>query len=68
MKFVMRRWEQWPNDEIFFDEYNAPIWLTSENTVQGSTMDMRWFWNDYVLQLSVGQFVDTDFHRITRIQ
>ena len=51
----------------FFTELNAPDWLTSVNTIKGSTMDGRWFWNDHVLKLEVGEFKDTDFQRITRI-
>jgi hypothetical protein len=50
-----------------FSEHDAPTWLTSENTVRGSTMDDRWFWNDYVLTLAVGDSIDTDFRVITRI-
>lgn len=50
-----------------FDEETAPTWLTSLNTVVGSTMDMRWFWRDHVLTLPVGGKVDTDFHTIERI-
>lgn len=54
-------------DEVF-SESDAPDWLTSVNTVKGSTMDNRWFWTDYVLKLSVGESVDTDFRTITRIE
>lgn len=50
-----------------FDESDAPDWLTSCNTIPGSTMDGRWFWNDHVLTLSVGGTIDTDFRIITRI-
>jgi hypothetical protein len=50
-----------------FDEENAPDWLTSRNTIKGSTMDGRWFWNDHVLTLEVGKSIDTDFRSITRI-
>lgn len=52
----------------YFNEDTAPDWLTSKNTVEGSTMDMCWFWKDHVLTLRVGEFIDTDFHRITRIE
>lgn len=61
-------------DHIFFDRSaiftvdTAPLWLTSENTVPGSTMDNRWFWKDHVLTLKVGQTAHTDFHNITRIK
>lgn len=50
-----------------FDEHTAPKWLC-EGGVRGSTMDNRWFWNDYVLKLEVGKSVDTDFQTITRIE
>lgn len=50
-----------------FTEHTAPKWLTSEDTVKGSTMDRRWFWNEHVLTLKVGQSVKTDFSKITRI-
>lgn len=50
-----------------FSESEAPDWLTSRATRRGSTMDMRWFWNDHVLKLAVGESVRTDFHKITRI-
>lgn len=52
---------------IEFSELTAPKWLTSENTVKGSTVDNRWFWYRYVLTLNVGDSVETDFHSITRI-
>jgi len=52
--------------ETLFSEHNAPTWLTSENTVPGSTMDDRWFWEKHVLTLEVGESIDTDFQRITR--
>lgn len=61
-------------DHIIFDRSAiftvdaAPLWLTSENTVPGSTMDNRWFWKDHVLTLNVGQTAHTDFHNITRIK
>ena len=51
----------------YFDEKTAPAWLTSVNTVPGSTMDSRWFWNDYILTLEVGESRDTDFQKITRL-
>jgi hypothetical protein len=50
-----------------FDEITAPDWLTSKNTVKGSTMDTRWFWKEHVLTLEVGHQIKTDFHTITRI-
>lgn len=48
-------------------EHDAPDWLTSANTVRGSTMDTRWFWERHVLTLEVGQSVETDFHLVTRV-
>lgn len=51
-----------------FTEETAPDWLTSKNTVPGSTMDNRWFWDDHVMRLSVGGSVDTEFRIITRIE
>ncbi len=33
-----------------------------------STASEAWFWNDQVLKLSVGQSIDTDFHKFTRIR
>lgn len=49
-----------------FTEETAPDWLTSKNTIRGSTYDNRWFWNDHVLTLPVGGSIKTDFHTITR--
>jgi len=52
---------------VWFDESTAPDWLTSVKTVKGSTMDGRWFWEDHVLKLEVGQSIDTDYQTITRL-
>jgi len=49
-----------------FTEDTAPDWLTSKNTIKGSTMDGRWFWTDHVLKLEVGASIETDFQVITR--
>jgi hypothetical protein len=51
-----------------FDESNAPDWLTGCKTIVGSTMDSRWFWQDHVLTLKIGESVDTEFRRIVRIE
>jgi hypothetical protein len=51
----------------FFHENDAPTWLTSENSIPGSTMDERWFWENHVLKLNVGQSILTDFRKITRM-
>ena len=50
-----------------FTETNAPEWLRFGGT-KGSTMDNRWFWNDHVMTLDVGQSIETDFQRIKRIK
>lgn len=70
MKFTIQKLiDEWHLGEVHhFDENDAPAWLTSVNTIPGSTMDARWFWNDHVLKLNVGQHIDTDFTRITRIE
>lgn len=51
---------------VIFTETTAPEWLSSANTVKGSTMDMRWFFEDHVLTLEVGESIKTDFREITR--
>lgn len=51
-----------------YDESDMPDWLTSKKTIPGSTMDYRWFYTDHVLTLGVGETVETDFNRITRIE
>ena len=51
-----------------FTEKDAPEWLTSENTIKGSTMDSRWFWKEHVLTLPVGRSIDTGFNTITRLE
>ena len=66
MKTFKKVHEIFGTEEIFTEE-NAPKWLTSSDTVKGSTMDDRWFWNDHVLTLTVGSSVMTEFHKITRI-
>lgn len=50
-----------------FSEDDAPDWITSKNTVRGSTMDGRWFWEGYVLKMEVGGTLETDFQAIERI-
>jgi len=52
---------------IIFDEEHAPNWLTSKKSVKGSTMDQRWFWNDHILTMEIGQSIDTEFNCITRL-
>lgn len=52
---------------VKFSELNAPDWLTCVNTIKGSTMDCRWFWNEHVLTLKINESVNTDVQTITRI-
>lgn len=68
MVFELRMLWQGPGNPKTFTELTAPKWLTSEETVKGSTMDQRWFWDQHVLTLAVGQHIDTDFSRIMRIE
>jgi len=56
------------DDPEIFTELNPPIWLSSENSIPGSTMDGRWFWEEHVLTLKVGESIDTDFSIITRLE
>jgi hypothetical protein len=51
----------------FFTEETAPKWL-KEGGRAGSTMDNRWFWNNHVMILEVGQTIDTDFSTIERME
>jgi hypothetical protein len=51
-----------------FTEDTAPTWLTCENTTKGSTADMRWFWENHILTLKVGESKETDFRIIKRIK
>lgn len=50
-----------------FDEHTAPKWLCEGGRID-STMDNRWFWNNHVLTLKVGETVNTDFQTIIRVQ
>lgn len=53
--------------EKTFTDKTAPLWLTSEHTIRGSTMDNRWFWEN-CKRLGVGESIETDFHSIKRIE
>lgn len=55
-------------NKVQFSESDAPDRLTSATSTPASTMDDRWFWNDHVLTLKVGESVETDFDIITRIE
>jgi hypothetical protein len=56
---------------LYFDtkevitEETAPFWLKGNG--KKSTMDNRWFWDDHVMTLKIGESVDTDFRRVKRI-
>jgi len=66
MRFqALKLWRQ-DGEPFEFTEKNPPSWLIGG--LPGSTMDNRWFWNDRVLTLAVGETVDTDFHRIERVE
>jgi len=66
MQFEMRHKFFTERDPGMFSELAAPAWLTSNNTIAGSTMDQRWFWCEHILTLAVGESVETDFQIITR--
>jgi len=67
MNFKMtHRYMTWAPTEHFTED-TAPDWLTSANTIKGSTADGRWFWNEQVLKLEVGQTIGTDFRIIERL-
>ena len=42
------------------NESNMPPWLTSKEN--------KWFLDDYVLKLSVGESTESEYHIITRIK
>ena len=67
MQFKMTHNHFESNEPEYFDEDTAPDWLTSTDSVKGSTMDSRWFWNEHVLTLEVGQTIETDFRTIKRL-
>lgn len=50
-----------------FTELTGPDWLTSVNTIKGSTMDYRWFWQKHILKLKIGETVETECRVIRRI-
>ena len=53
---MTRDWSAGFTKPEFFGEDDAPKWLC-EGGLVGTTMDMRWFWNEHVLTLKVGQNV-----------
>ncbi|AVO22963.1 hypothetical protein HWB57_gp126 [Erwinia phage vB_EamM-Bue1] len=68
------RWKQFKITHLEFPEakpefvpgHRPPQYLA--NRAPGSTMDMSWFWDGKVLKLDVGESVETDFRKITRIK
>ena len=66
MQFIMRHKFLEKQKSEMFDENTAPDWLTSKNTIPGSTMDMRWFW-EKVQKLPVGGMIETDFNIILKL-
>lgn len=67
MKFRMIHLIFYGGNPEIFTENTAPKWLR-EGGLKGSTMDNRWFWDEHVMTLRVGEHVDTDFRRIERIE
>lgn len=47
------------NTENIHAENDLPSWLIHKSN--------KWFLENHVLTLEIGQFVDTDFQRITRV-
>lgn len=68
MKFELRQLHIRNSKVETFTELDAPEWLTAERTIPGSTGDGRWFWDEHVLTLKIGESIDTDFSKITRIE
>ena len=65
-KFTMKHRYFRNAEPIEFDEETAPSWLKGNGTK--STMDNRWFWDDYVMKLEVGESKETDFQIVTRVE
>lgn len=64
-KFKMTHMLQSFSEE--FDEETAPRWLKFGGR-KGSTMDNRWFWDLHIMNLQIGESIDTDFQTIERIE
>lgn len=60
MKFSIKSISNNNVDAIEFTETNPPEWLVS--------YEYHWFWVKYILTLDVGKSINTDFHKITRVQ
>ncbi len=65
MKFEMTH--KFFKTKTIFYKKDAPDWLSSNNTIKGSTMDCSWFWEEYILPLKIGDSIETDFNIIKRI-
>lgn len=48
------------NHVEFFTEENPPWWLVSK--------DYKWWYDDYILELEVGEAKEGDFRKIERIK
>lgn len=69
MTKVFEMWQTGTNGaKTTFTEKGAPDWLTGRKSVKGSTMDSRWFWDNYILKLKIDQQIETDFNTIKRIE
>jgi hypothetical protein len=44
---------------MIFDENNPPKWLLSK--------EFKWWYDDYVLKLEIGESIDSDFQNFERI-
>ena len=67
MKEFKKQSTLFPDAVEYFNEDTAPDWLKYGGR-EGSTGDMRWFWNDHVMKLSLDESVETDYSVITRIK
>jgi hypothetical protein len=52
---------------VVFTEKSAPDWLKAHHR-PGSTMDTGWFWEQRVLKLEVGDMIETDYRKVTRLE
>lgn len=46
-------------DVQYFTELNPPVWLVS--------LEYKWWYKSHVLKLELGESIDSDFRRITRV-
>lgn len=45
---------------IYFTEDSPPTYLISK--------EYNWWWEGYIKKLAVGEYIDSDFHRYTRVE